>query len=228
MSADQLCRRLQRRRLIRLSRFAWFGFTISPCQGHVLVDRVVHRKVALGDGVGAVGLVLLDERMHLRPKNMFRVFGDVQLVSFWTDEARTTGSAAANEYTREQLKGRYDGHREAPAAHCLTAQPRPEEARETGINERDDAADAGQTFDACETSASEPSTGPCCFSTSNFSFCRSPSGTSTPSGSGPGTTTRDDPVEDNDASQDTAHRRVRCVGRTAANHRHGDWWRHGG
>merc|ERR1719443_2448914 len=76
-------RLLQRRRLIRLGGvqvLALLGFARSPRNGNVLVDVIVQGKVALGDGVGAVGLVLVDQLMHVRSEDMLGVLVDILFV----------------------------------------------------------------------------------------------------------------------------------------------------
>merc|ERR1719199_1013633 len=150
-----LRRGLQRRRLRRFvpKVLARLGWARSPRNGQVLVDVVVQRKVALGDWVGAVGLVLVHEFVHVAAEDMLGVLVDVLLVNRLPDDGRTARGAAADAHAREQLKGRDNRHRKAPAADGLAAQPRAEEARESGVDERDDAADAGQALDAREASA---------------------------------------------------------------------------
>merc|ERR1719460_2712745 len=140
-------RLLQRRRLRRLS---LLGLASSPRKRDVLVDVLVQRNVALGDGVGAAGLVLVDELVHVAAEDVLGVLVHVHLVASLAEDSRAAGCAAADAHARKKLKGRDDRHREAPAADGLAAQPRAEEARESGVDERDDAADAGQALDARE------------------------------------------------------------------------------
>merc|ERR1719158_2187147 len=215
---------LQGRLLSRL--FALFGSARNLRKRHVLVDDVVHRQVTLGNGVSAVGLMLLDESMHVRDQDVLGVFPDQCLVPLLPEdgcaETRTAATCAANAHTRQQLKGRDDGHREAPAAHGLAAQPCPEEACQSGIHERDDAADAGQALDARETSASKSTARACSFCTRFLALRRLFSCGGAPSGTGPRTATCDDPVEDDDAAQDAAHCGVSRVWRAAADYGHAD------
>ena len=59
--------------------------------------------------------------------------------------ARDAECAAADAHDGEELEGRDDGHREAPAASGLAAQPHPEEAVEGRVHECDDAVGARAT-----------------------------------------------------------------------------------
>merc|ERR1719421_2333041 len=99
-------------------------------------------QVALGDGVGAVRLVLVDQLMHVRTKDMLGVLVHILFIPLLSQDGRSTCRAAASRTAdanaREQLKARYDGHRKAPAADGLPAQPRPEKTSETCVHERDD------------------------------------------------------------------------------------------
>merc|ERR1719337_825889 len=107
----------------------------------VVVDVIVQRQVALGDGVGAARLVLVDKFVHVAAEDVLAVLVHVHFVASLAEDSRAAGRAAADAHAREKLKGRDDRHRKAPAADGLAAQPRAEEAREGGVNERDDAAD---------------------------------------------------------------------------------------
>merc|ERR1719446_951906 len=104
---------------------ALFRWARSLCKRHVLVDRVMHRQVALGDGVGAVRLVLVDQLMHVRTKDVLGVLIDILFIPLLAQDGRSTcraaASRAADANAREQLKARYDGHRKAPAADGLAA-----------------------------------------------------------------------------------------------------------
>jgi len=215
------------RALLRRKVLSRLGWASSPRNRHVLVERIMHRQVALGDGVGAIRFVLVDEIVHVRSKDVLRVLVDPLVVNLCPDEARTAGGAAADANACEQLKGRDDCHCEAPTADGLATQPCPEEARESGVQERDDAADTGQALDARETSASDSPCRPRSFGTPLFALGRLCSCSSTTSGTGPSTAACDDPVQDDDATQHTANCGVGCVWRTASHHWHGDGWRHG-
>merc|ERR1719379_507869 len=109
---------------------------------------------ALGDGVGAVGLVLVDQLVHVGSENVLGVLVHVFVVRGVAEDCCSAACATANAHARQQLKGRDDRHREAPAADSLAAKPRPEETSEGGVDERDDAADAGQALNAREARAS--------------------------------------------------------------------------
>merc|ERR1719387_2713689 len=152
-------RGLRRRRwsTVRLRRSVRCGLVLallgcgpSLRKRDVVVDVIVQRQVALGDGVGAARLVLVDKFVHVAAENVLAVLVHVHLVASLAEDSRAAGRAAADAHAREKLKGRDDRHREAPAADGLAAQPRAEEARESGVNERDDAADARQALDARE------------------------------------------------------------------------------
>merc|ERR1719163_1767941 len=133
-------RLFQRRGLRRsIDVLAFLRFASSPRKRDVVVDVLVQRQVALGDGVGAAGLVLVNQLVHVAAENVLAVLVDVHLVPSLAEDGRAAGRAAADAHAREQLKGRADG---------LATQPRAEEARESGVDERDDAANAGQAFDA--------------------------------------------------------------------------------
>merc|ERR1719352_1582603 len=132
---------------------ALFGWARSLRKRNVLVDHVVHWQVALGDGVGAAGLVLVGQLVHVTAQDVLGVLVDVGLVRGLAEDGRAAGRAAADAHAREELEGRDDGHREAPTADGLATEPRPEEASEGGIQERDDAADAGQALNAREDRA---------------------------------------------------------------------------
>merc|ERR1719261_607523 len=89
----------------------------------------MHGQVALRDGVGAAGLVLVDQLMHVL-----------------TEDGRPAGRATADANAQAKLEDRDDSQREAPTAHGLADQPRPEEASHEAIDERADAADAGHAL----------------------------------------------------------------------------------
>merc|ERR1719502_579971 len=116
-----LLRLLQRRRLIQA--LASLRFARSLCERHVLVHQLVH--------VGA--------------EDVLGVLVDVHFVASLPEDGRAAGRAAADANAREKLKSRDDGHREAPSADGLAAQPRAEEASEGGVHKRDDAADGGRS-----------------------------------------------------------------------------------
>merc|ERR1719446_1152251 len=113
--------RVQRRRLVALLAqvLALFGWARNLRNGQVLVDVVVQRQVALGDGVGAIGLVLVDELVHVGSENVLGVLVHVLVVGDVAEDCCPTAGEAADAHARDQLKGRNDGHREAPAADCL-------------------------------------------------------------------------------------------------------------
>merc|ERR1719379_3126159 len=127
-----------------------------------------------------------------------------------------------------QLQSRDDGHREAPAAHGLTAQPRPEEAGERAVHERDDAADAGHALDAREQRAADSCFCPRRLRSPSVTLSLLRSGGSTPGGAQSCTTARQDPVGDDDAAKHSANHGIRGVGRAAADHRHADGGRDSG
>merc|ERR1719359_1590211 len=157
--------RLSQRRRLRRCALSLLGFASGPRKRDVVVDVLVQRNVALGDGVGAAGLVLVDKFVHVAAEDMLGVLVHVHFVPSLAENSRAAGGAAADAHAREQLKGRDNRHRKAPAADGLAAQPRAEEARESGVDERDDAADAGQALDACEASAGDTPCRPRCLRT---------------------------------------------------------------
>merc|ERR1719198_2689101 len=116
----------------------------------------MHGQVALRDRVGAAGLVLVDQLMHVRSHQVLGVLVDVLLVHLLTKDGRPAGRATADANAQEKLEDRDDGQCEAPTADGLTAQPRPEEASHEAIDERADAADTGHAFDARNTPGSNP------------------------------------------------------------------------
>merc|ERR1719160_1584078 len=142
------------------------------CNRQVVVDVLVQGQVALGDGVRAAGLVLVDQLMHVAAEDMLGVFVHVRFVPSLAEDRRTTGRTAADAHAREQLKG---------------------------IDDRDDAADASQTFDAREARASDTSCRPSCLRTARIALCRLRTSSGTASGASASAAARDDPVEDNDA-----------------------------
>merc|ERR1719409_1659313 len=116
----------------------------------------MHGQVALRDGVGAAGLVLVDQLVHVRAQQVLGVRVDVFFVHLLTEDCRTAGRATADANAQDQLEGRDDGQREAPTADGLATQPRAEEASDEAIDKCADAEDAGQAFDACNTAGSNP------------------------------------------------------------------------
>merc|ERR1719263_1735314 len=88
-------RLLQRRRLRRLS---LLGLASSPRNGDVLVDVLVQRQVALGDGVGAAGLVLVDKFVHVAAEDVLAVLVHVHLVPGIAENSRAAGRAAADAH----------------------------------------------------------------------------------------------------------------------------------
>merc|ERR1719395_505994 len=133
------CRGLRRRRwsTVRLRRSVRCGLVLallgcgpSLRKRDVVVDVIVQRQVALGDGVGAARLVLVDKFVHVAAENVLRVLVHILVVRGIAKDGGPAAGAAADAHACEQLQSRDDGHREAPAAHGLTAQPRPEEAGE--------------------------------------------------------------------------------------------------
>merc|ERR550514_2529132 len=112
-----------------------------------------------------------------------------------------------------------DSHRKAPPADGLATQPGPEKASERGIQERDDATDAGQALNTSETSTQEPRARSRPFCSLCTAPCCRTGGTSGAGGAGRCATARDYPVENDDPSQNTADGgvgRVRCA---ATDHR---------
>merc|ERR1719326_432311 len=134
---------------------------------------------------------------------MLRVLVDPQVVRLRPENGRTASGAAANAHARKQLKSRDDGHHHAPAADGLAAQPRPEETRESRVHEGDDAADASQTLDAREASASDSTRRPRGLRILRVALRRLSSCSGTPGGTSPSAAARDDPIEDDDATQHT-------------------------
>merc|ERR1719399_1702276 len=203
------CRRRRRGRRLRgtVGRevLALLGRARSLRKRNVLVDHVMHGQVTLGDGVGAAGLVLVDQLVHVRSKHVLAVLVDVHFISSLAEDGGAAGRATTDAHARKQLESRDDGHREAPTADGLATKPCPEEAREGGVQERDDTADAGQALDARETGASDSACRPCRRRTTFFALRRLRSGGGTASGASPCTAASDDPIEDDDAAQDTAH-----------------------
>merc|ERR1719217_1654174 len=118
------------------------------------MECIMHGQVALRDGVGAAGLVLVDQLMHVRAHQVLGVLVDVLLVHLLTKDGRPAGRATADANAQEKLESRDDGQRKTPTADGLAAQPRPEEASHEAIDERADAADTGQAFDARNTPGS--------------------------------------------------------------------------
>merc|ERR1719262_970124 len=172
----------------------------------------MHGQVALRDGVGAAGLVLVDQLMHVRSHQVLGVLVDVLLVHLLTEDGRPACRATADANAQEQLEDRDDGQRETPTADGLAAQPRPEEASHEAIDERADAADAGHALDARNTPSSNPTrlfrprvVALCC-------LCSSCGGTATRA------TAADDPIEDYHAAQNPAHHGVRCMRLPAPHH----------
>merc|ERR1719198_2465112 len=206
---------VQRRRLVALLAevLALLGWARNLRDGQVLVDVVVQRQVALGDGVGAVGLVLVDKLMRVRSENVLGVLVHVLVVRGVAEDCCSAARAAADAHAREQLKGGDDRHREAPAADRLAAKPCPEETSEGGVDERDDAADAGQALHAREARASDTPCSSRCHRILIIALCRLCSGSGFTSTSSGGAAARDDPVQDDDTTQDTADGGVRRVRR---------------
>merc|ERR1719409_1547748 len=176
----------------------------------------MHGQVALRDRVGAAGLVLVDQLMHVRSHQVLGVLVDVLLVHLLTKDGRAAGRATADANAQEKLEDRDDGQCEAPTADRLAAQPRPEEASHEAIDERADAADAGHALDARNTPGSNPArlfrlrvVALCCLSSS----C---GGTATCAAAA------EDPIEDYHAAKNPAHHGVRCV-RLLAAHSWNGW-----
>merc|ERR1719284_307681 len=117
---------------------------------------------------------------------------------------------------------------EAPAADGLAAEPSTEEAREGGVDQRDDAADAGQTLDARKAGARNSPCRTRCFRTRRLALRRLRARSGTASSAGSRTAARDDPIKDDDATQDATDCGVRRVRRAAAHYWHGDGWRDSG
>merc|ERR1719486_1266448 len=109
------------------------------------------------DRVGAVGLVLVDQIVHVSAHQVPGVFVDVLLVHLLTKDGRPTARAAAEN----ELEGRENDHREAPAADGLATHPGPKKARRDTVHERDEAADAGEAFDTRERRAANSACCPC-------------------------------------------------------------------
>merc|ERR1719324_578600 len=177
---------------------------------HVLMERIMHGQVALRDRVGAAGLVLVDQLMHVRSHQVLGVLVDVFLVHLLTKDGRPAGRATADANAQAKLEDRDDCKREAPTADFLAAEPRPEETSHEAVDERADAADAGHALDARNTPGSNPArlfrprlVALCC-------LCSSCGGTATC------TAAADDPIEDYHAAKNSAHHGVRRMRPTAA------------
>merc|ERR1719238_2346106 len=99
--------------------------------------------------------------MHVRSEDVLGMLIDILVVHLGPEDGRTATGAAADAHARDQLKGRDDGHRKAPAAHCLATEPRPEETCEGCVHQCDDAADAGEALDAREQRAAYSTCSPC-------------------------------------------------------------------
>merc|ERR1719420_2856890 len=93
--------------------------------------------------------------VHVAAEDVLGVLVHILVVRGIAKDGSPAAGAAADAHACEQLQGRDDGHREAPAADGLPSQPRAEEAREGGVHQRDDAADTGQALDAREASAAD-------------------------------------------------------------------------
>merc|ERR1719426_193526 len=117
----------------------------------------MHGQVALRDGVGAARLVLVDQLVHVRAHQVLGVLIDVFFVHLLTKDGRSAGRATADANAQADLESRDDGQREAPTADGLAAQPRTEQAGHEAIDERADAEDTGQAFEARNTPGSKPS-----------------------------------------------------------------------
>merc|ERR1719453_216425 len=117
---------------------ALLGWARSLRKRDVVVDVIVQRQVALGDGVRAARLVLVDQFVHVAAEDVLRVLVHILVVRGIAKDGGPAAGAAADAHACEQLQGRDDGHREAPAANGLATQPRPEEAGEGAVHERDD------------------------------------------------------------------------------------------
>merc|ERR1719231_1229143 len=197
---------VQRRRLVTFLTevLALFGWARNLRDGQVLVDVVVQGQVALGDRMSAVGFVLVDKLVHVRSKDMLGVLVHVLVVRGVAKDCCSAARAAADAHAREQLKGRNDGHRKAPAANRLAAKPRPEETSEGGVDERDDAANAGQALDAREARASDTPCSSRCHRILIVTLCCLCSSSRLTSTSSGGAAASNDPVEDDDAAQNTA------------------------
>merc|ERR1719161_1471941 len=176
----------------------------------------MHGQVALRDGVGAAGLVLVDQLMHVRSHQVLGVLVDVLLVHLLTEDGRPAGRATADANAQAKLEDRDDCKREAPTADGLAAQPRPEEASHEAVDERADAADAGHALDARNTLGSNPTrlfrprlVALCC-------LCSSCGGTATCAAAA------DDPIEGYHAAKNSAHHGVRRM-RLAAPHSWNGW-----
>merc|ERR1719387_167737 len=155
--------------------------------------------------------VLVDQLMHVRSHQVLGVLVDVLLVHLLTEDGRPAGRATADANAQAKLEDRDDRKREAPTAHGLAAEPRPEEASHEAIDERADAADAGHALDARNTPGSNPTrlfrprlVALCC-------LCSSGGGTATCA------TAADYPIEDYHAAKNSAHHGVRRM-RLAAPH----------
>merc|ERR1719453_2885990 len=116
----------------------------------------MHGQVALRDGVGAAGLVLVDQLMHVRSHQVLGVLVDILLVHLLAEDGCPAARATADANAQEELENRDDSQREAPAADGLAAQPRSEEASHQAIDQRADAADTGTAFDARNQPSSKP------------------------------------------------------------------------
>merc|ERR1719409_1145602 len=88
---------------------SWFAFPFRHSvlnNRHVLVERIMHGQVAFRNRMGAAGLVFVDQLMHVRTQEVFRVVVDVLVMHLLAEDGRTTSRAAANAATEEDLDDR--------------------------------------------------------------------------------------------------------------------------
>jgi len=214
-------------RWLALSRLAFFACSVwlNPWfaglfgssmldKGHVFVERIVHRQVALRDGMCARGFVLMDQAVHVGAQQVFGVLVDIFFVHFLAEDGRAATRAATDTAAKKDLEDRDDHQHEAPTADVLPTHPRTKEARHEAINECANAADASAAFHARKHSCANPTS----FLRLRIipllmllhSHARANASTAA----------CQDPVKDDHATQNTANNRIRCVRRGGAHPGH--------
>jgi len=172
---------------------------------HMLVERIMHWKVTFRNRVCATRFVLVDQLMHVRPHQVLGVFVYIFVVHLLAKDGCPTARATANADAQKKLEDRDDDEREAPSADRLASKPRPEQASDEAINECADAANAGAALDTRDASSGNPA---CLFRLRLVAFCCFGSGCG---GAATSTTTAYDPIQNDHASENATHYRVRCV-----------------
>merc|ERR550514_1097789 len=98
---------------------------VSKCSSHVARSRILlallahgvahNGKVALSDGVGAIRLVLVHHLVCVPSQDMLGIVVEVPLVHLLPEDGRPAACAAADAAACNQLEGREDCQRKAPA-----------------------------------------------------------------------------------------------------------------